>query len=140
MTSERIQRRIESQLDEADAALVEGDWSTVLDRSQKALHLNPTNSDALTFSAGRRGTGTWDSPTEPVALGQAVQTPPESLTVPAATPTVFAKGRYQVKEFLGEGGRKRVYQAHDTVLNRDVALAIIQTEGLDPTSRVRMTR
>ena len=67
---------------------------------------------------------------------------PEPL--PKATtstqPTSFANGRYQVKEFLGEGGKKRVYQAHDTVLDRDVALAVIKVEGLDPTSRVRITR
>ena len=42
-------------------------------------------------------------------------------------------------EFLGEGGRKRVYKAHDSVLDRDVALAVIKVEGLDP-SRVRITR
>ena len=30
--------------------------------------------------------------------------------------------------------------AHDTVLDRDVALAVIKTEGLDPTSRLRITR
>ena len=45
-----------------------------------------------------------------------------------------------VKDFLGEGGKKRVYRAHDSVLDRDVALAVIKTEGLDPTSRVRITR
>ncbi len=55
-------------------------------------------------------------------------------------PISFANGRYQVKKFLGEGGKKRVYQAHDSVLDRDVALAVIKTEGLDPTSRVRITR
>ncbi|MCH8184914.1 MAG: zinc ribbon domain-containing protein [Chloroflexi bacterium] len=55
-------------------------------------------------------------------------------------PTSFGNGRYQVKDFLGEGGKKRVYRAHDSVLNRDIALAVIKTEGLDPTSRVRITR
>ena len=66
---------------------------------------------------------------------------PEPSESPAVVaPTSFANGRYQVKELLGEGGRKRVYKAHDTVLDRDVALAIIKTEGLDPTSRVRITR
>ena len=50
-------------------------------------------------------------------------------------PTSFADGRYQVQKFLGEGGKKRVYLAHDGVLDRDVALAVIKTEGLDETSR-----
>jgi class 3 adenylate cyclase len=36
-----------------------------------------------------------------------------------------------VQRVLGEGTRKRVYLAHDTVLDRDVALALIKTEGLD---------
>ena len=49
-------------------------------------------------------------------------------------PSSFANGRYQVKEFLGEGGRKRVYSVHDTPLDRSVALAVINTEGSDPTS------
>ena len=55
-------------------------------------------------------------------------------------PSSFANSRYEVKEFLGEGGNKRVYRAHDSVLDRDVALAVIKVEGLDPTSRVRITR
>ncbi len=49
-------------------------------------------------------------------------------------PTSFADRRYVVREFLGEGGKKRVYRAHDSVLDRDVALAVIKTEGLDPPS------
>ncbi len=48
--------------------------------------------------------------------------------------------RYQVKKFLGEGGRKKVYLAHDTVLDRDVAFALIKTEGLDEEGRSRITR
>ena len=51
-----------------------------------------------------------------------------------SAPTSLANGRYQINEFLGEGDRERVYQARDTVLARDVVLAVIKTEGLDPTS------
>ena len=46
-------------------------------------------------------------------------------------PRQLANGRYLVKGFLGEGGRKRVYLAHDTPLDRDVAIALIKTDGLD---------
>ena len=45
-------------------------------------------------------------------------------------PTSFASGRYQVKRFLGEGGKKKVYLAHDTNLDRDVAFALIKTETI----------
>jgi tetratricopeptide (TPR) repeat protein len=55
-------------------------------------------------------------------------------------PTSFANGRYQVKEFLGEGGKKKVYLAHDTLLDRDVAFALIKTEKLDDATRTRVTR
>jgi len=55
-------------------------------------------------------------------------------------PTSFAGGRYQVKKFLGEGGKKKVYLAHDTLLDRDVAFALIKTEKLDTASRTRITR
>ncbi len=57
-----------------------------------------------------------------------------------ALPSSFAGGRYQVKDFLGEGGRKRVYLAHDTKLDRDVALAAIKTEGLNAEGLVRVRR
>ena len=64
--------------------------------------------------------------------------PPASPSTPV--PTSFANGRYQVKKFLGEGGKKKVYLAHDTVLDRDVAFALIKTEKLDKASRQRVSR
>ena len=36
-----------------------------------------------------------------------------------------------MRRFLGEGAKKRVYLAHDTKLDRDVAFALIKTDGLD---------
>ena len=62
--------------------------------------------------------------------GDAVRTEPAS----------FGDGRYVVKDFLGEGGKKRLYLAHDTLLDRDVAFALIRTESLDVSSRTRVTR
>jgi tetratricopeptide (TPR) repeat protein len=55
-------------------------------------------------------------------------------------PTSFASGRYQVKKFLGEGGKKKVYLVHDKVLDRDVAFALIKTEKLDNGTRLRFSR
>src|SRR6059036_3043939 len=57
-----------------------------------------------------------------------------------AMPSSFAGGRYEVKRFLGEGGRKRVYLAHDEKLDRDVAVAVIKTEGLDEAGLARVKR
>ena len=57
-----------------------------------------------------------------------------------ALPISFAGGRYRVKRFLGEGGKKRVYLAHDTRLERDVAVALVKTEGLDEAGLARVRR
>ncbi len=61
------------------------------------------------------------------------------LPVPAAElPPSFASGRYQVRRFLGEGAKKRVFDAHDSRLDRDVAIALIKTDGLDTLGRQRI--
>ena len=65
---------------------------------------------------------------------------PATPRVPSTQPASFANGRYQVKDFLGEGGKKKVYRAHDTLLDREVAFALIKTEGLDETGRSRIQR
>ena len=57
-----------------------------------------------------------------------------------ALPASFANGRYKVKRFLGEGGKKKVYLAHDDLLDRDVAFALIKTDGLDEAGRDRIKR
>jgi serine/threonine-protein kinase len=44
-------------------------------------------------------------------------------------PTSFSDGRYQVKRLLGQGSKKTVYLAHDTLLDWDVAFALIKTAG-----------
>ncbi len=55
-------------------------------------------------------------------------------------PAFFGGRRYQVQRFLGEGGRKRVYQAYDSALQREVAIATIKTEGLDEAGLERVSR
>jgi tetratricopeptide (TPR) repeat protein/ribosomal protein L40E len=73
--------------------------------------------------------------------GQALaEKAPEPAKVPSPQPTSFAAGRYQVKKFLGEGGKKKVYLAHDATLDRDVAFALIKTEKLDETNKTRIIR
>jgi hypothetical protein len=132
VTSERVQRQIDRLLDEAEAAVVGRDWQKVHQAATDALTLDPDNSDARALAAAaERGLGEHakkrdtQTGTEPVARSE---------------PTSFAGGRYTVSKFLGEGGKKRVYLAHDAQLDRDVAFALIKTEGLDDAARVRITR
>jgi len=68
------------------------------------------------------------------ACGSPVEASEEQL------PTSFGDGRYEIKAFLGEGARKRVYLAHDQKLSRDVAFALIKTEGLDVGAMARVRR
>jgi tetratricopeptide (TPR) repeat protein len=74
----------------------------------------------------------------PVEAASAVA--PSNIVQPTAQPTSFASGRYQVKRFLGEGGKKKVYLAQDTLLDREVAFALIKTENMDQAARTRITR
>src|SRR3990172_2407504 len=74
-----------------------------------------------------------------LALPAASATAPSAATS-APLPSSFASGRYKVERFLGEGGRKRVFLAHDERLARDVALAAIKTDGLDADGITRIRR
>jgi class 3 adenylate cyclase/tetratricopeptide (TPR) repeat protein len=131
MPSERVQRQIDRLLDEAEAAIARLDWEGVRARSNAVLALDPANVDARAFldAAGRAG------------ADPAAGAPAAAATSPTpALPASFAGGRYAVRRFLGEGGRKRVYLAHDERLERDVAVAIIKTEGLDEQGLMRVRR
>jgi class 3 adenylate cyclase len=86
----------------------------------------PLNSSADPIAAHR--------PTTPVSVLE------ERSGGPDREGASFAGGRYQVRRFLGEGGRKRVYAAYDTALHREVALATVKTEGLDEAGLVRVRR
>ena len=54
MPSERIQRRIDKLLDDADEAYSKFDWELAEERAKAALGLDPDNEDALAFIAGVR--------------------------------------------------------------------------------------
>ena len=59
--------------------------------------------------------------------------------LPADVPTEIA-GRYRVKRFLGQGGRKRVYLSDDTATGTEVALALFDTEGVGAAIQARTRR
>ena len=135
MPTERIQRQIDRLLDNAEEALSRRDWEAVGDCAGDVMALDPENEDAAGFleAAQRSSKGLSHTPATAEAGAQRKS--------PAVTlPTSFAAGRYQVKDFLGEGGIKLVYLAHDSNLDREVAFALIKTEGLDETSRTRIER
>ncbi|MGW1597249.1 protein kinase domain-containing protein [Streptomyces sp. NPDC002343] len=53
----------------------------------------------------------------------------------------LAQGRYQLRDLLGEGGMASVHLAHDTVLDRPVAIKTLHTElGREPAFRERFRR
>ena len=134
MVSERIQRQVDRLLDEAEEALSQFDWDAVRQRARAVLALDPDNADALTYdAAAQRALGS-SGPGTPATVS--VKPQPSSEPQPVS----FAGGRYMVRSFLGEGGKKRVYLAHDELLDRDVAFALIKTEGLDDASRQRISR
>jgi hypothetical protein len=133
VTSKRIQRRIEQLLDEADRAMTRLDWQTVNERALAVLAADPTNADGLAYrEMANRGLAGAGSP--PVRKAEAQAPTRESV------PESFANGRYEVQRFLGEGGKKKVYLAHDALLDRDIAFALIKTEGLDAAARERVSR
>ncbi len=136
MPSERVQRRIDRLLDEIDQAEADRDWGSVRNLAESVLDVDTDNAEATAYlTAANRWLGSAESggdPNPPAKTDHAADT--------SVTPKSFASGRYTVSKFLGEGGKKRVYLAHDNTLDRDVAFALIKTEGLDETSRERVKR
>src|SRR5438067_7668007 len=103
MPSDRIQRRIDALLDEADQAIGQEDWEVVRKNMRAVLTLDPANVDAESYlAAAERGLS---SSGAAGAAGGATPAVPVGAAVPAAAhvePTSFANDRYEVKRFLGE--------------------------------------
>ena len=143
MATERIQRRIERLLDQIEEAMERLDWESVRSSAQAVLALDAENLEAAAFlGAADQATIVASAQGNSQPTSQPADAAPATLapTPLPSQPTSFAGGRYQVQRFLGEGGRKKVYLAHDKTLDREVAFALIKTEGLDDTSRTRIQR
>jgi class 3 adenylate cyclase/tetratricopeptide (TPR) repeat protein len=64
---------------------------------------------------------------------------PRQESLPADVPAEIA-GRYNVKRFLGQGGRKRVYLSDDTATGSEVAVALFDTAGVGAAIQARARR
>jgi len=123
--------------------LVQGDadWHNPMGNNEDEICAFAENADALTLLgmaervAGSTGSGSSTTGLDPDSRSDSTHQIPERVL-----PDSFVAGRYQVTGFLGEGGRKQVYLAHDTRLDRDVAFAVIKTEGLDSLGHERIQR
>ena len=117
MTSDRRRPRIQRFLDEAEQKVARYDWQVVREAAQAVLAFDTDNSDALDLLTGaqRAISGSFPQPTGQPATSMP-DTTPTSIT---DHPTSFAISRYQVKRSLGEGGKRKVYLTHDSILDRD---------------------
>ena len=132
-----MQRRIDAFLDEADEAATTRRWDEVAEKARAVLAIDAENEDARGFMKMAEANGVPADASAPPSAP--VPDAPTSTPTPAE-PNSFAGGRYVVQRFLGEGGKNRVYLAHDELLDRDVAFALIKTEGLDDVGRERVDR
>ena len=115
MTSEFIQAQIQRLLAQASDALDRLDWDEVRARAEAILRFDPENADAKALLAAA-GAGL----TPVAATNQELTTPAQTVSTTSTPvpkqgvsdePTSFANGRYLVKRFLGEGGKKKVFLA-----------------------------
>jgi serine/threonine protein kinase len=135
--TEEEKKRVERLLSNISAAAGKDDWKTVRNLSEVVLSLDPENMSAVGFlKVSKQMLQALQRETQQASVeAQAVQD--KSLE---AHPHSFVDRRYMVKVFLGEGARKKAYLAHDTVLDRDVAFALIKTKGLDEDAKRRVVR
>src|SRR4051794_3700315 len=77
----------------------------------------------------REGARFCDSCGAELIAEQALAEAPPAEPLPADVPTEIA-GRYRVRRFLGQGGRKRVYLSDDTTTDTEVAVALFDTAGV----------
>ena len=75
-----------------------------------------------------------------VARDEAVEPVSVVPAGPLSSLSLLAGGRYELTSVLGEGARKRVYRATDTLLGREVAVALMKVEHLDDAGLTRLRR
>lgn len=119
MATERLQRRIERLLDEAEDALSELDWPVVRLRVQAVLSLDPSNPDALALLAAADRSSSESGDTQPpVTHDQAEATSTESL--PSSGGVREAERRQLTVMFCDLQGSTALSQQLDPEELRDV--------------------
>jgi hypothetical protein len=103
MPSERVQRRIDRLLDQAEEAVDALDWERVREVSESVLVMDAGNEDANSFLA----VAVHNIDGSEQGSQDAVASSTTTAVAPASdTPSSFADGRYTVKRLLGEGGQE----------------------------------
>ena len=110
MPSERIQRRIDALLDEADAAVAAREWAAVAESARAVLAIDEGNEDAAAFlkmAASNDILVDAEAAEAPAPLASAQPTVP-SPPPPAAPqlPESFGAGRFHVQRSLARAARR----------------------------------
>lgn len=79
-------------------------------------------------------------PAPPAGPGEGVIAEPDRSRLPEGAPETVGDDRYRLLEFLGQGGRKRVYLAEDASASERVAVALFDTEGVAAAVQARARR
>ena len=107
MTSDRVRRRVEALLDEAERAIEQDDWDSVLRKARAVLRIDPWNQDGLTYYAGAARAHGFandrpdDHPPRPIRSGE----PLTAGAQPAGAPLAGARTAEDV--LAGEPLRER---------------------------------
>ena len=93
MPSERVQRRIDSLLDQADAAIDRSDWRAVQEMSAAVLSFDAENEDALALQrAAERAIAAGGG--DPSVSSQSTVMEVAPSAAPSDMPASYADGRY----------------------------------------------
>ena len=126
MPSERLQRRIEALLDEADTAMASGDWAAVQARARSVLAADPDNADGHEYLAmAERGLAA------AVHAQEDTDSPGRRGFNRTGSPRLIRRRPLRRPPLPGRGRPEAGLSRPRQPLDRDVAFCAIKTEGLE---------